>query len=74
MEGNTRIGGKIPVNPDGGLIYKGHPFGPSGLSKVAEITKQLRGETGVRQIPNNPRVGLIHCSGGDMINMFVLKK
>ncbi|MFC1929573.1 thiolase family protein [Chloroflexota bacterium] len=74
MEGNTRIGGRIPVNPDGGLICKGHPLGPSGLSKIIEVTKQLRGDADSRQIPDNPRTGLIHCSGGEMTNMFVLAK
>ena len=74
LEGNTRVDGKLPINTDGGLLCKGHPMGPTGVSQVAEITKQLRGEAGPRQIPNNPKVGLTHSSGAGMINMLVLKK
>ena len=74
LEGNTRIGGKIPINTDGGLLCKGHPMGPTGVSQVAEITKQLRGEAGQRQVPHSPIAGLTHNSGAGMLNMLILKK
>jgi acetyl-CoA C-acetyltransferase len=61
-EGQTYIGGKIPVNVDGGLKSKGHPIGATGVAMAAEITKQLRGEAGRRQVPK-AEVGLIHNVG-----------
>ena len=63
-EGQTEIGGKIPVNLDGGLKAKGHPIGATGVSMAVEITKQLRGEAGRRQAPIRNGVGLIHNIGG----------
>lgn len=47
-DGQTYIGGKIPVNVDGGLKAKGHPIGATGVSMVAEIVKQLRDEARAR--------------------------
>jgi len=55
--------GKIPVNLDGGLKSKGHPLGATGVSMAVEITKQLRGEAGERQV-KNAEVGLTHNVGG----------
>jgi len=49
--GATTIGGRIPVNPSGGLESKGHPVGATGLAQVFELTTQLRGEAGARQVP-----------------------
>jgi acetyl-CoA C-acetyltransferase len=63
-EGQTEIGGKIPVNLDGGLKAKGHPVGATGVSMAVEITKQLRGEAGRRQAPVKNGVGLVHNIGG----------
>jgi acetyl-CoA C-acetyltransferase len=63
-EGQTEIGGKIPVNLDGGLKAKGHPIGATGVSMAVEITKQLRGEAGKRQAPIKNGVGLVHNIGG----------
>jgi acetyl-CoA C-acetyltransferase len=63
-EGQTEIGGKIPVNLDGGLKAKGHPVGATGVSMMVEITKQLRGEAGKRQAPIKKGVGLVHNIGG----------
>ncbi len=74
LAGNTRRDGKIPINTDGGLLCKGHPMGPTGVSQVCEVVKQLRGEAGERQIPRRPRVGLTHSSGAGMLNMLILKK
>ncbi len=48
--GDTTIGGRIPVNPSGGLESKGHPIGATGLGQIFELTSQLRGEAGVRQV------------------------
>ena len=59
----TYIGGKIPVNTDGGLKAKGHPIGATGVSQTYEIAKQLRGEAGERQVPNAD-IGLTHNVGG----------
>jgi acetyl-CoA acetyltransferase len=59
----TYVGGKIPVNVDGGLKSKGHPLGATGVSMAIEITKQLRGEAGERQV-KNAEIGLTHNVGG----------
>ncbi len=50
--GETQIGGRIPVNPSGGLESKGHPIGATGLGQLFELVTQLRDEAGKRQIPN----------------------
>ena len=63
-EGQTELGGKIPVNLDGGLKAKGHPIGATGVSMAVEITKQLRGEAGKHQAPLKKGVGLVHNIGG----------
>ncbi len=62
-EGETEIGGRIPVSPSGGLLAKGHPVGASGVAQIAEIVWQLRGEAGLRQVAN-ARIGLAHIMGG----------
>jgi acetyl-CoA C-acetyltransferase len=59
----TYIGGKIPVNVDGGLKAKGHPVGATGTSMVVEMVKQLRGEAGERQV-DGVETGLTHNVGG----------
>jgi acetyl-CoA C-acetyltransferase len=59
----TYLDGRIPVNVDGGLKAKGHPLGATGVSMAIEITKQLRGEAGERQV-KNPEIGLTHNVGG----------
>jgi acetyl-CoA acetyltransferase len=66
VEGATRLGGKIPFNTDGGLIARGHPGGPTGLAMIHELTLQLRGEAGVRQV-EDARVGLAHLVGGGSV-------
>jgi acetyl-CoA C-acetyltransferase len=63
-EGQTELGGRIPVNLDGGLKAKGHPVGATGVSMAVEITKQLRGEAGKHQAPIKKGVGLVHNIGG----------
>jgi acetyl-CoA acetyltransferase len=62
-DGDTEIGGRLPVNTDGGLIANGEPIGASGLRQVYEIVVQLQGRAGERQVPNNPRVGYTHLYG-----------
>ena len=59
----TYVGGKIPVNVDGGLKAKGHPIGATGVSQTYEIAKQLRNEAGERQV-SGADIGLTHNVGG----------
>ena len=61
--GETEIGGRMPINTDGGLIANGEPIGASGLRQVYEVCLQLRGEAGERQVPDNPRVGFTQVYG-----------
>jgi acetyl-CoA C-acetyltransferase len=65
-EGQTEIGGKIPINMDGGLKAKGHPIGTTGCSMIYELTKQLRGEADEksRQVPLKNYIALAHNVGG----------
>ncbi|MFD0307228.1 lipid-transfer protein [Streptomyces sp. NPDC127119] len=60
--GATTYGGRWVVNPSGGLISKGHPLGATGIAQIAELTWQLRGEAGARQV-GDARVGLAHNIG-----------
>lgn len=59
----TRIGGRVPVNPSGGLISKGHPVGATGVAQLVELTEQLRGRCGERQV-EGARVALAENGGG----------
>lgn len=61
--GETALGGRIPVNPSGGLKACGHPLGATGIRQIVEITQQLRGEAGKRQVPG-AEVALTHNIGG----------
>jgi acetyl-CoA acetyltransferase len=61
--GDTRIGGRIPVNPSGGLLAKGHPLGATGVAQMVEIAWQLQGRAGQRQV-EGAKVGLTQCTGG----------
>jgi acetyl-CoA acetyltransferase len=65
-QGETQLGGRIPFNTDGGLIARGHPGGPTGLAQIHEITQQLRGEAGRRQV-EEARIGLAHLVGGGSV-------
>ncbi len=62
-EGETEIGGRLPVNTDGGCLANGEPIGASGLRQVYENVLQLRGAAGPRQVPGRPRVGYSHVYG-----------
>lgn len=61
--GDTRLGGRIPVNPSGGLESKGHPIGATGLGQIFELTEQLRGAAGSRQV-SGARIALAENGGG----------
>ncbi len=61
--GATAIGGRIPVNPSGGLLRKGHPIGATGLAQIVELTEQLQGRSASRQVAG-ARVGLAENGGG----------
>jgi acetyl-CoA C-acetyltransferase len=61
--GETAIGGRIPVNTSGGLKSKGHPVGATGVAQIMELTLQLRGEAGERQV-QGVKVGLAQNMGG----------
>ena len=61
--GATRIGGRIPINPSGGLESKGHPVGATGLGQVYELVMQLRGKAGARQV-EGARFALAENGGG----------
>jgi acetyl-CoA acetyltransferase len=61
--GETALGGRIPVNPSGGLESKGHPVGATGLAQVHELTHQLRGTAGKRQV-EGARIGIAENGGG----------
>lgn len=62
-EGATSLGGRIPVNVSGGLIRKGHPIGATGIAQIFELTQQLRGLAGSRQV-ENAKVALAENGGG----------
>lgn len=63
--GETRIGGRIPVNPSGGLESKGHPIGATGLGQIHELVMQLRGEAGQRQV-EGARIAMAENGGGSI--------
>lgn len=64
----TGIGGRLPVNTDGGCLANGEPIGASGLRQIHEIVLQLRGDAGPRQVPGTPRVGFTHVYGAPGIS------
>ncbi len=63
QSGATRIGGRLPVNTDGGCLACGEPIGASGLRQVYEVALQLRGDAGDRQVPGPARVGFTQVYG-----------
>jgi len=63
LSGATRLGGRLPVNPDGGLKAKGHPIGATGVSQAYEVFQQLRGQAGARQV-RGAQHALTHNVGG----------
>lgn len=75
-EGRVNLDGELPVNPSGGLKAKGHPISATGLAQIYEITNQLRGVCGERQVKNNPKIGLCHNIGGagGSVTVHILRK
>jgi acetyl-CoA acetyltransferase len=63
VSGATRLGGRVPVNTSGGLLRKGHPVGATGCAQIVELTEQLQGRCGARQV-EGARIGLAHNGGG----------
>ncbi len=73
-EGETALGGRIPVNVSGGLLSKGHPLGATGVANVYEVATHLRGEAGRRQV-EGARVGLTHVIGlGSACGIHILER
>jgi acetyl-CoA C-acetyltransferase len=64
-KGEADIGGKIAINPSGGLKSKGHPIGATGVGQVYEITKQLRGEVEPERQVEGAKIGMTDTLGGD---------
>jgi acetyl-CoA C-acetyltransferase len=69
--GETDIGGKIPINTDGGLTSRGHPWAATPLYETISLVRQLRGAAGAIQV-KDAKVGLMHCEGGMMNNGLVM--
>lgn len=63
--GATGLGGRISVNPSGGLLSRGHPVGATGVAQIVECTQQLRGQSGARQRPD-ARVAMAENNGGQI--------
>ena len=63
QSGDTKLGGRLPVNTSGGLLSKGHPIGATGIAQICEATWQLRGEAGDRQV-EGARIALTQNGGG----------
>jgi len=63
--GDTDIGGRVSVNPSGGLLSRGHPVGATGVAQIVELTQQLRGTAGARQRPG-AKVALAENNGGQL--------
>ncbi|HEX7034379.1 MAG TPA: thiolase family protein [Pseudomonadales bacterium] len=73
-EGQTALGGRIPVNVSGGLLSKGHPLGATGIANIYEVATHLRGEAGKRQV-EGARIGLTHVIGlGSACGIHILEK
>ncbi len=74
-EGQTEIGGKLPINPSGGLKARGHPLGATGVAQVVELVWQLRGEAGERQVKGAEKGFSLNFGGfGNNVVSFVLRR
>lgn len=69
--GDTEVGGKIPINTDGGLLSRGHPWAVTPFYETIAIVKQLRGEAEKNQV-DGAKIGLMHCEGGMLNNSLVI--
>jgi len=65
--GDFTVGGRIPINPSGGLESKGHPLGATGLGQIHELVTQLRGEAGARQVEGARHA--LHENGGGLLGL-----
>ena len=73
--GETRIGGKLPINPSGGLKARGHPVGATGVAQIVELVWQLRGEAGERQVKKAANGFSLNFGGfGNNVLAFVLRR
>ncbi len=73
--GETRIDGKLPINPSGGLKARGHPVGATGVAQVVELVWQLRGEAGERQVKDAVNGFSLNFGGfGNNVLAFVLRR
>ena len=70
-KGELRIDGRVPVNPSGGVIGRGHPIAASGLAEIAEVALQLRGEAGAHATSQRPKVGVAQAVSGIASHNFV---
>ena len=74
QKGEADIGGKVAINPSGGLKSKGHPIGATGAGQVYEIVRQMRGEVEPERQVENVKTGLTDTLGGDggtLVNMIL---
>lgn len=73
-EGETALGGRIPVNVSGGLLSKGHPLGATGIANIYEVSTHLRGEADKRQV-EGAKMGMTHVIGlGSACGIHILEK
>ncbi|MGB1088997.1 MAG: thiolase family protein [Alphaproteobacteria bacterium] len=72
-EGETALGGCIPVNVSGGLLSKGHPLGATGIANIYEVCTHLRGEAGARQV-EGAKIGLTVIGLGSACGIHILEK
>ena len=61
--GATQLGGRVPVNPSGGLLSLGHPLSASGVRVIVDVVRQLRGDAGAAQVPS-AKLAVAHMMGG----------
>jgi acetyl-CoA C-acetyltransferase len=71
-EGVVEIGGKLPINPSGGLIGGGHPVGATGVRQVLDAYKQIVGEAGEYQVQGAKRVGTLNIGGSATTNVCLI--
>jgi acetyl-CoA C-acetyltransferase len=69
-DGSTEIGGRIPINTDGGVLSRGHPAMVTPFYEAINLVRQLRGEAGEVQV-EDANIGLLHCEGGAINNCMV---
>jgi acetyl-CoA C-acetyltransferase len=69
--GEFALDGRIPLNPSGGVVGRGHPVAASGLAEVAEVALQLRGEAGTHAVARLPKLGLAQAISGIGAHNFV---